>query len=93
MEGTKQIIDSIRSANPKNIIQQGLASMSLEKKMELWELVRPDMSSLNGGSHDEYFDPYPNEMAPHAIYSVHPIAELREYLRLKIIMEILLAGG
>ena len=81
LEGTKQIIDSIRSANPKNIIQQGLASMRLEKKMELWELVRPDMSSLNVGSHDEYFDPYPNEMAPHAIYSVHPIAELREYFQ------------
>ena len=53
LEGTKQIIESIRAVNPKHVIQLGLASMRLEKKLELWKLIKPDMSSLNVGSHDE----------------------------------------
>ena len=81
LEGTKLIIDSIRQTNPNVVIQQGLASMRLDKKLELWKLIKPDMSSLNVGSHDEYFDPYPDKIAPNALYSVHPIAELRQYFQ------------
>ena len=81
IDGTAGIIEKIRSEYPRNAIQQGLASMRPEQKLALWERIKPDMSSLNINSHDEYFDPYPREVKPIACYSVHPINELRQYFK------------
>ncbi len=81
IEGTAGIVDQIRARFPNAAIQQGLASMRPEQKLELWERIKPDMSSLNLNSHDEYFDPYPREVQPVACYSVHPINELRQYFQ------------
>ena len=55
--------------------------MRLEAKLQLWKLLKPDMSSINFNSHDEYFVPYQDD-PPMPIYAVHPIPELREYARL-----------
>ena len=80
MEGWRDISERIRARfNP--IMQFGMASMRLEQKLELWETLRPDMSSINFNSHDEYFQPDP-EYPPFSVYSVHPITELRQYARL-----------
>ena len=81
LEKTTAIVDQIRAKHPKVGIQQGLASMRPEQKLKLWELIKPDMSSLNMNSHDEYFDPYPKEVKPICCYSVHPINELRQYFQ------------
>ena len=77
VEGWRDITDRVRDAG-EPIVQFGLASMRLEQKMELWRELKPDMSSINFNSHDEYFQPdadYP----PVPIYSIHPIPELRMY--------------
>jgi len=81
IDGTAGIIEQIRAKYPKQCIQQGLASMRPDQKLQLWERIKPDMSSLNMNSHDEYFDPYPREIQPIACYSVHPINELRQYFQ------------
>ena len=81
IDGTAAIIDKIRDKYPKQAIQQGLASMRPEQKLQLWERIKPDMSSLNANSHDEYFDPYPRQVKPIPCYSVHPINELRQYFQ------------
>ena len=81
IEGTAAIVEKIRTKYPRHGIQQGLASMRPEQKLALWEMIRPDMSSLNLNSHDEYFDPYPRDVQPVACYSVHPINELRQYFQ------------
>ena len=81
IDGTAGIIDQIRAEYPTHPIQQGLASMRPEQKLQLWERIKPDMSSLNIGSHDEYFDPYPRLEKPIPCYSVHPINELRQYFQ------------
>ena len=81
IEGTAAIVRDIRDVHPGTVIQQGLASMRPEQKLALWEEIKPDMSSLNMNSHDEYFDPYPREVRPVSIYSVHPINELRQYFQ------------
>lgn len=81
IEGTAAIIEQIRAMFPKMGIQQGLASMRPEQKLQLWEVIKPDMSSLNLNSHDEYFDPYPTKVKPVCCYSVHPINELRQYFQ------------
>ena len=80
-ERTAAIISQIRDKVPNVGIQQGLASMRPEHKLKLWEMIKPDMSSLNVNSHDEYFDPYPKQIKPIACYSVHPINELRQYFQ------------
>lgn len=80
VEGWRDITERI-FAQVKPVVQHGLASMRLEQKLELWETLHPDMSSINFNSHDEYFQPYP-DLPPKPIYSVHPIPELREYARL-----------
>ena len=80
-EGTAAIVNTIREAYPQNGIQQGLASMRPEQKLALWEMIKPDMSSLNLNSHDEYFDPYPRRLQPICCYSVHPVNELRQYFQ------------
>ncbi len=79
--GTTAIVEKIREKFPNAAIQQGLASMRPEQKLELWAQIKPDMSSLNLNSHDEYFDPYPREVKPICCYSVHPIDELRQYFQ------------
>lgn len=79
--GTAAIVEKIRRRHPGNAIQQGLASMRPQQKLELWEKISPEMSSLNMNSHDEYFDPYPRDAQPIACYSVHPINELRQYFQ------------
>ena len=80
MDGWRDITDRIRaSGNP--ILQFGLASIRLEQKVEMWKEFRPEMTSINFNSHDEFFQPDP-EYPPIACYSVHPINELREYARL-----------
>ncbi|MBP60485.1 MAG: hypothetical protein CMJ62_03065 [Planctomycetaceae bacterium] len=81
LEATTEIVEQIRSEYPQVGIQQGLASMRPEQKLKLWEAIKPDMSSLNLNSHDEYFDPYPREVQPISCYSVHPINELRQYFQ------------
>ena len=81
IKATAEIVRNIRDVHPNTVIQQGLASMRPEQKLSLWEAIRPEMSSLNMNSHDEYFDPYPNEVQPVACYSVHPINELRQYFQ------------
>ncbi len=79
-DGWRDISGRIRAAG-KPILQFGLASIRLEQKVELWRELRPEMTSLNFNSHDEYFHPDPN-YPPVACYSVHPINELRQYARL-----------
>ena len=81
IEGTAGIVQKLRDKYPRQGIQQGLASMRPEQKLALWEKIKPDMSSLNLNSHDEYFDPYPRQVQPVACYSVHPISELRQYFQ------------
>ncbi len=81
IQDTAAIVEQIRERFPNAAIQQGLASMRPEQKLELWEVIKPDMSSLNLNSHDEYFDPYPTEVKPICCYSVHPIDELRQYFQ------------
>ncbi|MAE18299.1 hypothetical protein CMK12_05080 [Candidatus Poribacteria bacterium] len=80
-DGWQEITESIRSSG-KVIVQFGLASIRLEQKLDLWERLRPDMSSINFNSHDEYFQPDPRFPPAGYCYSVHPISELREYCRL-----------
>ena len=75
MDGWRDITERIRAAgNP--ILQFGLASIRLEQKVELWKALKPEMTSINFNSHDEYFEPYPDN-PPIACYSVHPVEELR----------------
>ncbi|MAE61148.1 MAG: hypothetical protein CMJ49_07310 [Planctomycetaceae bacterium] len=81
IEGTAAIVTQIRNVHPGTVVQQGLASMRPEQKLALWEVIKPEMSSLNLNSHDEYFDPYPDQIQPIACYSVHPINELRQYFQ------------
>jgi 3-keto-5-aminohexanoate cleavage enzyme len=80
-ENTAAIVARIRAMDAQIIIQQGLASMRPEQKLDLWEMIKPEMSSLNLNSHDEYFDPYPTEIKPRPCYAVHPINELRQYFQ------------
>lgn len=81
MDGWREITERIRSTG-KAIVQFGLASIRLEQKIELWETLKPDMSSINFNSHDEYFQPDPRYPPAGYCYSIHPISELREYSRL-----------
>lgn len=80
IEGWRDITERVRAAgNP--ILQFGLASIRIEQKVELWKELRPEMTSINFNSHDEFFQPDP-AYPPIACYSVHPVNELREYARL-----------
>lgn len=79
VDGWREITERIRE-HSKAVIQFGRASIRPEQKVELWEMLRPDMSSIIFNSHDEYFQPDP-DLPPVGIYSVHPIPELREYAR------------
>ena len=81
MDGWAEITERIR-ATGKAVVQFGLASIRLEQKVELWQQLKPDMSSINFDSHDEYFQPVPEHPPAGYCYSIHPIAELREYARL-----------
>jgi len=81
MDGWREITERIRSTG-KAIVQFGLASIRLEQKIELWQTLNPDMSSINFNSHDEYFQPDPRFPPAGYCYSIHPISELREYSRL-----------
>jgi 3-keto-5-aminohexanoate cleavage enzyme len=81
MEGWREITERIR-ATGQAILQFGLASIRLEQKLELWRTLRPDMSSINFNSHDEYFQPDPKYPPAGYCYSIHPISELREYSQL-----------
>lgn len=81
MDGWQEITERIR-ATGRAIVQFGLASIRLEQKLDLWRTLRPDMSSINFNSHDEYFQPDPNYPPAGYCYSIHPISELREYTQL-----------
>lgn len=81
MDGWQLITQRIRETGAA-IVQFGLASIRLEQKIELWRELRPDMSSINFNSHDEYFQPDPQYPPAGYCYSIHPISELREYARL-----------
>jgi 3-keto-5-aminohexanoate cleavage enzyme len=61
------------------IIQYGIAGARLEDRVPLMKLG-PDMMSVAFNSHDEYFQPDPKYPA-NAIYSLHPLDELRDYAR------------
>ena len=77
MDGWRHIVGRIRDAcDPA--MQFGMASVRFEQKLELWEQLRPDMSSINFNSHDEFFQP-DADAPPFGVYSVHPIWELRTY--------------
>ncbi len=97
MDGWRDITERVRRAG-KPILQFGLASIRLEQKVELWRELRPEMTSINFNSHDEYFQPDPKH-PPVACYSVHPINELRRYARLanqhhvKLEVECFTSGG
>ncbi len=80
MEGCRDLDERIR-AKCQPIMQFGMASVRQEQKLELWKTLRPEMSSINFNSHDEYFEPDPDS-EPFGVYSVHPVSELREYCRL-----------
>ena len=54
MEGWAEITERIRETGGA-VVQFGLASIRLEQKIKLWQKLKPDMSSINFDSHDEYF--------------------------------------
>ena len=72
MDGWAEITERIR-ATGKAVVQFGLASIRLEQKVELWQQLKPDMSSINFDSHDEYFQPVPEHPPAGYCYSIHPI--------------------
>lgn len=78
VEGWNEMTEAIR-AGADGIIQYGIAGARLEDRVPLMELG-PDMMSVAFNSHDEYFQPDP-EYPPNAIYSLHPLEELRDYAR------------
>lgn len=79
IEGWGEITDAIRSQRD-TIIQYGIAGARLEDRVPLLDLG-PEMMSVAFNSHDEYFQPDPAVPA-NAIYSLHPLEELRRYARL-----------
>lgn len=79
IEGWGEITDAIRS-HRDTIIQYGIAGARLEDRVPLLDLG-PEMMSVAFNSHDEYFQPDPAVPA-NAIYSLHPLEELRRYARL-----------
>ena len=97
MDGWHDVFDRIRaSGNP--ITQAGLASIRLEQKVEMWKALKPEMTSINFNSHDEFFQPHPDN-PPIGCYSVHPVNELRDYCRhanecrVKLEVECFTTGG
>lgn len=78
VEGWAEMSDRIRDG-ADCIIQYGIAGARLEDRIPLMDL-RPDMMSVAFNSHDEYFQPHPDDPA-NAIYALHPLEELRGYAR------------
>ncbi|MFI7067182.1 3-keto-5-aminohexanoate cleavage protein [Kribbella sp. NPDC050124] len=76
--GWQEMTQSIRDRTD-GIIQYGIAGARLEDRVPLMKLG-PDMMSVAFNSHDEYFQPDPS-YPPNAIYSLHPLEELREYTK------------
>ena len=78
VDGLNEMTAAIRE-QANGIIQYGIAGARLEDRVPLMKLG-PDMMSVAFNSHDEYFQPDP-EYPPNAIYSLHPLEELRDYAR------------
>jgi 3-keto-5-aminohexanoate cleavage enzyme len=78
VDGWHEMTTAIRD-QADGIIQFGIAGARLEHRIPLMKLG-PDMMSVAFNSHDEYFQPDP-AYPPNAIYSLHPLEELREYAR------------
>jgi 3-keto-5-aminohexanoate cleavage enzyme len=78
VDGWNQMTTAIRE-QADGIIQYGIAGARLEDRVPLMKLG-PEMMSVAFNSHDEYFQPDP-EYPPNAIYSLHPLDELRDYAR------------
>lgn len=78
VEGWAEITEAIRSERD-TIIQYGIAGARFEDRVPLLELS-PEMMSVAFNAHDEYFQPDP-EYPANAIYSLHPLEELRDYGR------------
>ncbi len=78
VDGWAEITDGIRSERD-TIIQYGIAGARFEDRVPLLDLDA-EMMSVAFNAHDEYFQPDP-EYPPNAIYSLHPLEELREYAR------------
>jgi len=78
VDGWNEMTTAIRE-QANGIIQYGIAGARLEDRVPLMKLG-PDMMSVAFNSHDEYFQPDP-EYPPNAIYSLHPLDELRDYAR------------
>jgi 3-keto-5-aminohexanoate cleavage enzyme len=78
VEGWDEMTQAIKAGGDA-IIQYGIAGARLEDRVPLMKLG-PDMMSVAFNSHDEYFQPDP-EYPPNAIYSLHPLEELRDYAR------------
>lgn len=78
VDGWAEITDGIRSERD-TIIQYGIAGARFEDRVPLLDLGA-EMMSVAFNAHDEYFQPDP-EYPPNAIYSLHPLDELRDYAR------------
>ena len=78
VDGWNEMTQSILG-EADGIIQFGIAGARLEDRVPLMKLG-PDMMSVAFNSHDEYFQPDPAYPA-NAIYSLHPLDELRDYAR------------
>jgi len=78
VEGWAEITEGIRSERD-TIIQYGIAGARFEDRAPLFDLGA-EMMSVAFNAHDEYFQPDP-DYPPNAIYSLHPLDELRDYAR------------
>jgi 3-keto-5-aminohexanoate cleavage enzyme len=78
VDGWEEMTSSIRD-RADGVIQYGIAGARLEHRIPLMKLG-PDMMSVAFNSHDEYFHPDP-AYPPNAIYSLHPLEELRDYAK------------
>ncbi len=78
VDGWAEMTDLIREGGD-GIIQFGIAGARLEDRIPLMDL-HPEMMSVAFNSHDEYFQPNPED-PPNAIYALHPLEELRGYAR------------
>ena len=77
-DGWQELNDRIREhSNP--ILHYGIASARMPDKVKLMD-QKPDYMSYCFTAHDECFQPNKNR-APKCTYAVHPIEELREFLR------------
>jgi 3-keto-5-aminohexanoate cleavage enzyme len=77
-EGWQELHDRIKKhANP--ILHYGIASARMPDKVKLMD-QKPEFMSYCFNAHDECFQPNKSR-APKCTYAIHPIEELREFMR------------